>query len=83
MPCSHMISTLLGPDGTRELLMFATGMGLKGAWIQNVSTPTEHFDLLGKGRIDAAREQGATEVTMRVLGEHIRAKRVAAKGTKP
>ena len=55
---AHMMSDLLGDEGTIELLRFTGRLGLKQSWLQNAGTPTEHFDLFD-GAIDRARSAGA------------------------
>ncbi len=80
------MSTLLGAEGTTELLAFGARIGLKARWLQNRGEPTEHWDLFD-GAIDRARRAGgAEEVTGRDLIERVvrpkRAARQAAEITK-
>ena len=76
---SHMSSDLPGADGTRELLEFATRIGLRGHWIQKPGEPTEHFDLFDAA-IERARLAGAEQVSAReFIDLVVRPKREAAK----
>lgn len=70
---AHLVSTLLGAEGTAELVAFAKRIGMKEAWIQHRGEPHEHFDLMGS-KCDAAVEAGAT-VDKYALVNAIRAKR--------
>lgn len=73
------MSTLIGVDGTAELLAFGRQIGLKESWLQERGDPREHFDLFD-GAIERARAAGAVEVTGRALIEQIvLPKRAAAK----
>lgn len=61
---SHLASTEFGKSGTIELMAFARRVGLREAWIQNLGTPTEHFDLFDAAILRAGRA-GAVLVTPR------------------
>ena len=61
---SHCGSTLLGAEGTAELLAFGVQVGCDGWWLQHRGEPTEHFDLFDS-KIELAKRKGATEVTPR------------------
>lgn len=41
----HMMSTLPGEEGTKELVCVAKYLGLKPEWIQYKGTKRQHFDL--------------------------------------
>lgn len=73
---AHLVSTLPGEAGTRELVDFAVRIGMRRDWIQHAGTYREHFDLIGKARCAAAIEAGAV-VDRRALGEALRVKREA------
>lgn len=70
---AHLVSTLLGDEGTAELVAFAVSIGMKEAWIQHRDEPREHFDLMG-GKCEAAIARGAV-VDKYMLVNAIRAKR--------
>jgi hypothetical protein len=63
---SHMMSTLPGEEGARELIVFARRLGLRPEWIQHAGTRRQHFDLVQAKRTLALR-LGATEVPARWL----------------
>jgi hypothetical protein len=71
---SHLISTLPGMDGTRELVAFAARCGLAPRWRQHKGQPTEHYDVTGVCR-ERALHLGAKEVDRKEFVEAIRAKR--------
>lgn len=73
---AHLISTLSGEAGTRELCAFAGSIGMELRWLQHAGEPREHFDLIGVSRCDRARAAGAT-VDRRLLGLTLRDKRMA------
>lgn len=58
--CVHLFSDRTGAEGTAELVAFAERLGLKRRWIQHEGTYKEHFDVMGRARIDAAIALGAT-----------------------
>jgi Protein of unknown function (DUF4031) len=70
----HMISDLCGEQGERELIAFASRLGLSARWIQRRGTEWVHFDLTPAGRATAV-QAGATEVTSRELVARISVKR--------
>lgn len=70
---AHLVSTLVGPDGTAELIAFATSIGMREAWIQHRGEPREHFDLMGS-RCGVAILRGAV-VDKYALVNAMRAKR--------
>lgn len=59
---SHMMTTLEGQEGTKELITFARKLGLKPEWIQYPGERRQHFDLVESKRRKAV-EQGAVEVS--------------------
>jgi hypothetical protein len=73
-PSCHLISTLPGAEGTRELFAFAESIGLRRAWIQYIGTDKEHFDLFGE-RITRAKAAGATVLDRLAFVTAMRAKR--------
>lgn len=72
---AHLMSTLSGDAGTRELIAFARALGLHPSWIQYRGQPKEHFDVLGDRKHAAALAAGAELVAPRRLVEVMRAKR--------
>lgn len=77
--CSHMMSDIVGPDGTAELVAFARSIGMQESWIQYRGKPREHFDLIGNAMIQKALSAGAKQVTGRDLIPIIRSKRAEVK----
>ena len=75
-PSAHLMSTLSGAEGTRELKEFAKKIGLKPYYIQKPGTEYEHFDIFKSG-LEKAQKAGAKQVTRRELVEAIRKKRTA------
>lgn len=67
---AHMASTLIGKQGTAELLTFARSIGLRPQWIQKRGDPHEHFDLFD-GKIAAATDAGAKQITPRQFIEQV------------
>lgn len=58
---THLISTMAGIRGRRELLDFGTRIGFKALWLKRVGTPFEHFELRGC-KIESALKEGAKKV---------------------
>ena len=75
---AHLVSSLVGAEGTAELIAFAKRIGMREAWIQHRGEDKEHFDLMGS-RCEAAQQAGAT-VDKHALVAAIRAKREANRG---
>lgn len=73
-PSSHLISDIVGAEGTIELTAFARQIGMAPAWLQYRGTEKEHFDLFGP-RIDWAVSKGAELVPRRKIVTIIREKR--------
>lgn len=63
---SHCASTLIGLEGTTELLNFGRRIDLYARWLQHRGEDQEHFDLFD-GAIRRAKGAGATEITSREL----------------
>ncbi len=74
--CSHLMSTLDGDEGQKELITFGESIGLKPEWLQKKDSPYEHFDLMGR-KIYAASVAGAQESPGRVLVDIIRRRKNA------
>jgi hypothetical protein len=67
-PFGRMIMCHMIADTQKELLEMADKIGLTRGWIQEVSTPREHFDIsITKKKM--AIKFGAKEITMRELAE--------------
>lgn len=78
---AHMISDLPGEDGTKELVAFARGIGLRAEWLQKPGTRHEHFDVF-EGRYQRALDAGARVVTRRELVAIFRAKQAHAEASR-
>jgi hypothetical protein len=70
----HVLSDVIGPEGSRELRAFVQGCGLRPEWVQYPGTYREHFDapprvlecMLGRGaRLVMNRELGTLLATKR------------------
>lgn len=81
-PSAHLISTLPGEEGSRELSAFAERMGISFAPIQNPGTYREHHDLAGDW-LTRAVALGAVVLERRPFVEVLRAKRAAMGTGKP
>lgn len=73
----HVLSDILGPDGTRELCAAVVACGMRAQWMQYAGTYREHFDapptaancLLSHGaRLATTREVGALLAAKRASG---------------
>ncbi len=73
-----VVSVHLMADSTAELLAFGERLGLRPAWIQHRGTYREHFDVMGKAMIKAARAYGAEQLTRRAFVERYQARRATA-----
>lgn len=71
--CSHMVSDIVGPAGTTELISFALSIGMRQEWLQKPGTRHEHFDIFGKRRIRAIKA-GCREISRAELVAIFRAK---------
>ncbi|HLY30473.1 MAG TPA: DUF4031 domain-containing protein [Ktedonobacterales bacterium] len=70
----HVLSDIIGPDGSRELRDAAQRCGLRLAWIQYPGTYREHFDTHGRA-VECFLAHGARLVTNHEIGALLRAKR--------
>ena len=74
---SHLMSDVIGPEGTNELDAFARRIGLKVEWRQKSGTETEHYDLFD-GAIERAVAAGSVEVRgVDLITRCVRPKRAA------
>ena len=71
---SHMISTLPGEEGHKELMDFATKIGMNHRWLQKSGTAEEHFDIKAS-KYALARDHGSTLVSSKIIVRHIQEKR--------
>jgi hypothetical protein len=72
---AHLMSTLYGLDGTKELMTFAKKLRLDPRWVQNKGCPVkEHFDIMGV-KIESALRHGATEISASALAALMQSKR--------
>jgi Protein of unknown function (DUF4031) len=76
-PSAHLVSDLLGEEGTRELVAFARSLGIPAEAIQHAGRYSEHFDLAGPW-LEAARQAGARAVDRYELVAILRRKRANA-----
>ncbi len=76
-PSAHLISTLPGEAGSKELRDFAKKIGLNTAWIQKPGTIHEHFDIF-KSRIEKALQAGAKQIDRQELVKIFNEKRKVA-----
>jgi hypothetical protein len=72
MKMSHMLA-----DTREELLAMADRIGVQRKWLQNVGTPTEHFDVC-KAKRELAIKFGALPADRNAFVDVIRRKRAAA-----
>lgn len=63
---AHMMSTLTGEEGTRELLAFGERIGQRAVWLQHRGQAEEHFDVFGS-RYRLALDAGAVQITAREM----------------
>lgn len=69
-----MISTLQGEDGHKELMDFATKIGMNHRWLQERGTAKEHFDVKAS-KYKMAIANGSTLVSSKIIVKNIQAKR--------
>ena len=79
---SHLLSTLYGEEGHKELMEFAAKIKLNPAWLQKKGQHDEHFDIRGS-KYYAARDNGSTLVSKQIIGETVLAKREEAQMINP
>lgn len=72
----HLLSDLLGPEGSHELLDAARACGMPTRFIQYAGAYREHFDVHGP-MVDILLARGARLATNREVGELLRLKRTA------
>jgi hypothetical protein len=72
----HVLSNLIGPEGSRELRAFVVEFGMRPEWVQYPGSYREHFDARADTGL-AMLEKGAQLVTNRELGELLAAKKAA------
>ena len=71
---AHLVSNLLGPAGTAELVGFATSIGMRASWIQYQGKPREHFDVWGE-RLAACDRREVPVINRQTFVAILRAKR--------
>lgn len=74
----HVVSDIIGPEGSRELRAFVQRYGLRPEWIQYASTYREHFDAREDTGLRMLEDGRARQVTNRELGALLAAKRTAS-----
>jgi hypothetical protein len=72
----HVLSNLIGPEGSLELRAFVTGFGMRQEWVQYPGTYREHFDARA-GTAEAMLAKGGKLATNREVGELLAAKKAA------
>jgi len=73
----HVLSDLIGAEGSRELHAFVAQFGLRPQWVQYAGTYREHFDVRAETGLDMLR-RGAQLATNRQVGELLAAKKAAS-----
>ena len=73
-PYGRMIMCHMIADHTDDLMAMADRVGVSRKWVQNLGTPTEHFDICLEMRRKAVNA-GAIEITMRECATMLRARR--------
>lgn len=76
-PSCHLMSDIVGDEGTAELVAFARKIGLKTQWIQKKGTAYEHFDTF-RSMTQAALDAGAKLVDRRTFVGVIKSKKAVA-----
>ncbi len=72
----HVLSDLIGPEGSRELRAFVAEFGMRPEWVQYAGTYREHFDARSETGL-AMQRRGARLATNRQVGELLAAKKAA------
>jgi hypothetical protein len=72
----HVLSDLIGSEGSRELRAFVVQFGSRPQWVQYASTYREHFDARAETGL-AMLNRGARLATNRQVGELLAAKKAA------
>ena len=73
----HVLSDILGPEGSHELRSFVQRYGLRPEWIQYAGTYREHFDVREDTGLLMLADGVARQVTNRELGTLLATKRAA------
>lgn len=71
---ANLLSTEPGIEGSKELVKFARGIGIKVNWLRKDASEHEHFELHGV-KIDEAVKAGALKVDRHRLVEIVKKKR--------
>jgi hypothetical protein len=58
---AHLLSTVPGRDGRKELIAFAKRLGMPSRWLHQPRTAWEHFECIGE-RIERAVNAGAIQI---------------------
>lgn len=77
----HVLSDILGLEGSRELRGFVRQYGLRAEWIQYAGTYREHFDVREDTGLLMLADGVARQVTNRELGTLLATKRAALQNT--
>lgn len=72
----HVLSDVIGPEGSAELRAFVLQFGMRSEWVQYAGTYREHFDARADTGL-AMLAHGARPATNREVGALLRAKRAA------
>jgi hypothetical protein len=75
----HVLSDLIGPEGSRELRAFVAAFGMRPEWMQYAGTYREHFDAREDTGL-AMIAHGARLATNREVGQLLAAKKAAMQG---
>ncbi|MGZ3639266.1 MAG: DUF4031 domain-containing protein [Ktedonobacterales bacterium] len=73
----HVVSDIIGPEGSRELRAFVQRYGLRPEWVQYAGTYREHFDVREDTGLRMLEDVIARQVTNRELGALLSTKRAA------
>ncbi|MGZ3581630.1 MAG: DUF4031 domain-containing protein [Ktedonobacterales bacterium] len=73
----HVVSDIIGPEGSHELRAFVQRYGLRPEWVQYAGTYREHFDVREDTGLRMLEDVIARQVTNRELGALLSAKRAA------
>lgn len=73
----HVVSDIIGPEGSRELRAFVQRYGLRPEWVQYAGTYREHFDAREDTGLRMLEDGIARQATNRELGALLAAKRAS------
>ncbi|MGZ6388879.1 MAG: DUF4031 domain-containing protein [Ktedonobacterales bacterium] len=73
----HVVSDIIGPEGSRELRAFVQRYGLRPEWVQYAGTYREHFDVREDTGLRMLEDVIARQVANRELGALLSTKRAA------